>query len=126
MYHSDYVRHENKSRPRRKSKEKSKSAKVAQEMAAEADSNPKVNAYVFNCRINPDVQRRLLIWNGQRERKLTHQHQRKSDEDDFKLKEHVTFQPEVEVQADPTLADSVDSRLLVQDLLYEREHQWLQ
>eukprot|EP01084_Bolivina_argentea_P258965 436799_1 len=127
----------NKKKPKLKHKRS-----LAQQMADKESENltfkPKINKYSFNRRIDPDVQRRLQIWNVQKKIKLTQQRKQKMEEDDCKIKEHFTFQPEVKTtikkRSRPKTAKmyhgnncnnstlSIDSSLPVQHRLYEREY----
>ena len=123
-----------------------KKQRLSLEMAEKEEANltfkPKINSYEFNRRIDPDVQRRLQIWNMQRKMKLTQQRKQKIEEDDYKMKESNTFQPEVKIankrpksamiygdnkynnnKSVQNRRNSIDSTLPVQDRLYEREYQ---
>ena len=119
-----------------------KKQSLALEMAEKEEANltfkPKINSYEFNRRIDPSVQRRLQIWNIQKKLKLNQQRKQKLEEDDYKMKENVTFQPEVKSDSIIRIRDNKhrkrpqsanlrnrkwhSSQQRVQDRLFEREH----
>eukprot|EP01083_Nonionella_stella_P143116 444070_1 len=116
-----------KTKKRKKQKKPDHKQSLAQKMADREDTNltfqPKITAYEFNRRLDPNVQRRLEIWNMQKKQKLLLQRKAKLEENDHKMQEMVTFEPEIKEKKHSQLQGQAQA---VQDRLYEREHQRIQ